>query len=88
MDRAVGMFGLPGKVVIFDTEYTTWEGAMERNWSGPGEYKEIVEIGAVLVETDNFSEVDTFSAYVKPVKNPKLSELFINLTGPAIWATK
>lgn len=75
------MFGLPEKIVIFDTEYTTWEGAMERKWSGPGEYKEIVEIGAVLVETENFSELDTFSTYVEPVKNPKLSELFIDLTG-------
>lgn len=75
------MFGLAEKIIIFDTEYTTWEGAMERKWSGPGEYKEIVEIGAVLVETEDFSELDTFSVYVKPVKNPKLSELFINLTG-------
>lgn len=75
------MFNLPEKIVIFDTEYTTWEGARERKWSGPGEYKEIVEIGAVKVETENFSGLDTFSIYVKPVKNPKLSELFIDLTG-------
>lgn len=32
--------------VIFDTEYTTWEGAADRDWTGPGEHREVVQIGA------------------------------------------
>jgi len=77
------MFGLPPTIVVFDTEYTSWEGAQARKWSGPNEYREIVQIGAVRVDasTSDFKEVDSLLLYVKPVKNPTLSEYFIDLTG-------
>ncbi len=75
------MFGLPQRIIVFDIEYTTWEGAQERNWSGPNEFKEIVQIGAVAVETDNFSELGWKIFYVCPVKNPILSDYFTALTG-------
>lgn len=68
-------------IVLFDTEYTTWEGALERNWSEPNEHKEVIQIGAVLVDTNSFNEIDTFKVYVMPVKNPKLSEYAKDLTG-------
>ena len=54
---------------------------MERKWSGPNEYREIVQIGAIVVETQNFEELDAVTLFVSPVKNPQLSEFFINLTG-------
>src|SRR3989338_11023344 len=77
------MFGLPPTIVVFDTEYTSWEGAQARKWSGPNEYREIVQIGAVRVDasTPDFKEVDSLLIYVKPVKNPTLSQYFIDLTG-------
>ena len=74
------MFGLPKKVVIFDIECTTWEGAAARDWSGPGEHRELVQLGAVLVETDRFAEKAAFSMLAKPRINPVLSKYFINLT--------
>jgi inhibitor of KinA sporulation pathway (predicted exonuclease) len=67
-------------LVVFDTEYTTWEGAMARNWSGPNEHRELVQIGAVKLSTPDFSAVDTFECLVKPVRNPHLSDYFIKLT--------
>ena len=75
------MFNLPEKIIVFDTEYTTWQGAQERNWSGENEYREIVQVGAVKVETDNFKELDSFSVFVKPKINPELSAFFTELTG-------
>ncbi len=36
-------------VVVYDLEYTAWEGSLERNWSGPNEDPEIVQIGAVKI---------------------------------------
>lgn len=30
--------------VFYDTEYTSWEGAMQRNWSGPDEHRELVQL--------------------------------------------
>lgn len=75
------MLGLPERIVIFDTECTSWEGAMARNWSGPGEHRELVEIGAILVETDKFREAAELHSIMKPKLNPNLSDYFIKLSG-------
>ncbi len=66
--------------IIFDTEFTSWPGAMERNWSGKNEHKELVQIGAVKVDT-SLNEVDSFDALSKPVLNKTLSKYFTDLTG-------
>lgn len=71
---------LTKNIVLFDTEYTSWEGSRERGWSKSNEHKEIVQIGGIILETQNFTEVSSFNVYVKPVFNPVLSEYFINLT--------
>ena len=68
-------------VVIFDTEFTAWEGSRERKWTGPGEYREIVQIGAVRIDTATLDILDTLDILTKPVKNPQLSAYFTNLTG-------
>lgn len=75
------MFGFDPKIVVFDTEFTAWEGSEERNWNAAGEYREIVQIGAIKIETESMEELENMLVYVKPVKNPKLSEYFTKLTG-------
>jgi inhibitor of KinA sporulation pathway (predicted exonuclease) len=75
-----------GTVVFADLEYTSWEGAMERGWSGPGELREIVQIGAVRADTgangpEGFREIAAFSVLVRPTRNPVLSDYFVDLTG-------
>ena len=74
---------LPEKFIIFDTEYTAWEGSQERNWSGDDEYMELVQIGALkVIKTDTtIKVVKKFNIYIEPKKNPELSQYFINLTG-------
>ena len=72
---------LPKEFVLFDLEYSAWEGSQERNWSGPGEHREIIQIGAIRVVASDLSEIDSFLEYVRPEKNPKLSEYIIQLTG-------
>ena len=74
------MLELPASFVLFDLECTTWEGAAQRGWSGPGEHREVVQIGAVLTEIEGFRELTVFKTLVKPKINPILSEYFINLT--------
>ena len=71
--------GLPDEFVIFDTEFTSWEGSMARGWSCEGEYRELVQIGAVSVR--NLNEIDSFLVYVRPQRNRYLSSYFIELTG-------
>ena len=75
------MLNLPPQFILFDTEFTAWEGSKERGWTGPNEYKEIVQIGAIKVETKTLAELDSFQILVKPKINPVLSDYFINLTG-------
>jgi inhibitor of KinA sporulation pathway (predicted exonuclease) len=67
-------------LVVMDLEYTSWEGSLAAGWSRPGEYREVVQIGAVRLDPD-LAEVGSFVRYVRPVKNPRLSSYFINLTG-------
>ena len=69
-------------IAILDMEWTTWEGAKARDWSGPSEFREIVEIGLISITNDKIMvENGTFQAYIKPVLNPILSKYFIDLTG-------
>lgn len=68
------------RLVIYDTEFTSWQGSFERQWSGPGEYREIVQLGAVLLD-GNLEEANNFSRLVRPKINPVLSDYFTDLTG-------
>ena len=71
-----------GLVAILDLEFTTWDGSLQRSWSEPWEWREIVQIGMVLVDAGNsFSICDEFEILVQPQRNPILSEYFIALTG-------
>lgn len=63
-------------LVVYDLEYTTWEGARERRWSGPDEHREVVQVGAVRLE-----DGAELSLLVKPHLNPGLSAYFTDLTG-------
>lgn len=69
--------------ILFDTEYTSWEGSQERNWSYDYEYKEIICISALKIKNINneLTIIDKFNYYVKPIKNPLLSNYITNLTG-------
>lgn len=66
--------------IVYDLEYTAWEGSRERAWSGPGEHREIVQIGAVRVDAQ-FREQGSLDLLVAPRINPRLSDYFTRLTG-------
>ncbi len=70
-----------GEVVIFDLEWTAWEGSLARNWKGPGEFREVIQIGAVILEAVAFQAMAGFSILVRPLKNPVLSDYIQGLTG-------
>ena len=74
----------PREFVILDLEYTCWEGSLERSWSGLNEFREIIQIGSIIVERMPGGEIiekNSFSCLVRPSKNPSLSEYCISLTG-------
>jgi len=69
----------PETFVLLDTEYTAWEGSQERKWTGPGEFREIIQVGMVRVGP-GLEEIASEKIYIKPLKNPVLSDYIKNLT--------
>ena len=71
------------QTVIFDLEFTAWEGSMASRWTRPGEHTEVVQIGAVKLDAASLKEVDAFEILIKPRVNPVLSDYLVALTGIA-----
>ena len=67
--------------IVFDLEFTAWEGSLAGKWSRPGEKKEVVQIGAVKLRVGDLKIVDSFEMLVRPRLNPVLSEYLTALTG-------
>ncbi len=38
------------RAIIFDLEFTAWEGSVAHRWSRPGEFTELVQIGALKID--------------------------------------
>ena len=71
-------------IILFDFEYTAWEGSKARNWSEPWEHREIIQIAAIRVALDaEVAETACFDCLVKPKHNPLLSAYITTLTGIA-----
>ena len=75
------MFNLPENFVVFDLEWTAWEGSRERNWSGPDEHREVYDIGAAFVSGPSFEVKDTFRRLVTLEIVPSLPTYSSKLTG-------
>lgn len=69
------------EAVIYDLEFTTWPGALEREWSEKGELREIIRIGAISIDLDRLQEIEALDVIVKPSVNPILSNYCTKLTG-------
>lgn len=71
-----------GPIGILDLEYTAWEGSAQRQWSEPWEWREIVQVGLLLVDAGRaFAATDEVEVLVRPTRNPVLSDYFVSLTG-------
>lgn len=66
---------------VFDLEFTAWEGSMAGRWLAPGEFKEVVQIGAVRLDAQTLEERGSLDVIVRPRINPALSRYLEDLTG-------
>lgn len=67
--------------IVWDTEFTSWEGCHENGWNNnENQYKELIQIGAVKLNEQN-QIIDWFNSYVQPIINPELSTYITELTG-------
>ena len=67
--------------VFYDLEFTAWQGSMEGRWLAPGQFREVVQIGAVKVDARTLATQAELSVLAKPRLNPVLSDYFQQLTG-------
>ncbi|MCF7887559.1 MAG: exonuclease domain-containing protein, partial [Candidatus Omnitrophica bacterium] len=58
--------------IIIDLEATCWNTSIKKD-------NEIIEIGAVLIDKD-YNKIGEYQTFIKPVKNPVLSEFCKELT--------
>ena len=74
---------LQKKFILFDTEFTAWEGSQERNWSLEWEHKELISVSALKVEfkENKLSIIEKFNCLIIPSINYRLSDYIMNLTG-------
>jgi len=68
-------------VVFFDLEFTAWEGSMAQGWLAPGQFREVVQIGAVKMDAATLETRGEFERLVRPRINRELSIYLENLTG-------
>ena len=80
MPRKIARAGRP-TAIVFDLEFTAWEGSRERRWSLPNERTEVVQIGAVKLDCESLRVLDEFEILGQPRLNPLLSDYLIALTG-------
>src|SRR3984885_13643634 len=76
-----GMLLASPTITIFDLEFTAWECSMARHWLSPGEFKEVVQIGALKLDADSFAPLAEFDCLVRPRVNFPLDPYFEKLTG-------
>jgi hypothetical protein len=48
--------GAPNTIVFHDTEFTASEGALKSDWTEPGQYCELVQIGAMRLDLESIEE--------------------------------
>ena len=71
-----------GQIVLYDTEFTSWQDFMAQGFKAPGRYPEVIQIGAVRIDvSDDFAERDVLDILVLPRVNAQLSDYIIDLTG-------
>ena len=81
-DKPLESWPLTGRIGILDLEFTSWDGSWQRGWSEPWEWREIVQIGILIVDVGKaFSKIEGKEVMVIPQRNPVLSTYFQRLTG-------
>jgi inhibitor of KinA sporulation pathway (predicted exonuclease) len=67
--------------IVFDLEFTAWKGSLQSRWLRPGEFREVVQIGAIKVDADSWDELARLDVLVRPRINPVISDYLAELTG-------
>ncbi len=80
---SVDEFLQAGEVILIDCEFTCWEDSLCTWWADPRRPPEVIEIGLARYAFDEARAADTFTDFVRPRLNPRLSAYCRDLLGLA-----
>jgi len=66
-------------LICLDLEYTCWENSIQDDWPDPQCPAEILQVGMAVFDLIQGQCLNNFSAYVRPVLNPRMSDYCVNL---------
>ena len=66
-------------LICLDLEYTCWEISIQEEWPDPQFPAEILQVGKAVFDLIQGQCLNNFSAYVRPVLNPRMSDYCVNL---------
>ena len=66
-------------LICLDLEYTCWENSIQDDWPDPQFPAEILQVGMAVFDLIQGQCLNNFSAYVRPVLNPRMSDYCVNL---------
>ena len=66
-------------LICLDLEYTCWENSIQDDWPDPQFPAEILQVGMAVFDLIQGQCLNKFSAYVRPVLNPRMSDYCANL---------
>jgi inhibitor of KinA sporulation pathway (predicted exonuclease) len=68
-------------IILWDTEFTCWKGCKENGWDKErNQFREFIQIALIKVDINTMNIINEFQTFVKPIKNPQLSDYCTNLT--------
>ena len=66
-------------LICLDLEFTCWENSIQDDWSDPKFPAEILQVGIAGFDLIQGEFLAKFSAFVRPVLNPRMSDYCLNL---------
>ena len=66
-------------LICLDLEYTCWENSLQNGWPDPKFPAEVLQVGMAGFDLIQGQCLTKFSAYVRPVLNPRMSDYCANL---------
>lgn len=77
---ALDAFLAQDAVVLIDCEFTCWNDSMRTSWADPAQPPELIEIALARYRRETGAG-ETFTSFVRPHVNPRLSDYCRGLTG-------
>jgi len=77
--KFIKLLGQFSYLICLDLEFTCWENSIQDDWPDPQFPAEILQVGMAVFDLIQGQCLNNFSAYVRPVLNPRMSDYCVDL---------